>query len=77
MGKWANGQIGKSASRRVGEGAEGAEGSGGIHRREVKVDRGRRSFLVNRTLIVLAVAAILAGLFFDQWQIVLRNAILL
>jgi len=28
-------------------------------------------------LIVLAVAAILAGLTFDQWRIVLRNAILL
>jgi hypothetical protein len=67
----------KSASRRVGESAEGAEGSGGIHRRGVKVDRGRRLFLVNRALIVLAVAAILAGLFFDQWYVVLRNAILL
>jgi hypothetical protein len=43
----------------------------------VKVDRGRRLFLINRALIVLAVAAILAGLFFDHWQIVLRNAILL
>jgi hypothetical protein len=43
----------------------------------VKVDRGRGLFLVNRTLIVLAVAAILAGLFFDQWHVVLRNAILL
>jgi len=43
----------------------------------VKVGRGRRLFLVNRTLIVLAVAAILAGLFFDQWYVVLRNAILL
>jgi hypothetical protein len=43
----------------------------------VKVERGRRLFLVNRALIVLAVAAVLAGLFFDQWQIVLRNAILL
>jgi hypothetical protein len=69
--------MGKSANRRVGESAEGAEGSGGIHRRGVKVDRGRRFFLVNRALIVLAVAAILAGLFFDQWYIVLRNAILL
>jgi len=36
-----------------------------------------RQFLVNRILIVLAVAAILAGLFFDQWRIVLQNAILL
>ena len=33
--------------------------------------------LVNRALIVLTVAAILAGLFFDQWRLVLRNAILL
>ena len=39
--------------------------------------RSQISFLVNRVLIVLAVAAILGGLFFDQWQIVLRNAILL
>ena len=43
----------------------------------MKVDRGRRLFLVNRALIVLAVAAILAGLSFDQWYVVLRNAILL
>jgi len=34
-------------------------------------------FLVNRALIVLTVALILAGLFFDQWRTVLRNAILL
>jgi hypothetical protein len=34
-------------------------------------------FVVNRLLIVLTVAAILGGLFFDQWRIVLRNAILL
>jgi hypothetical protein len=39
--------------------------------------KSRASFLVNRVLIVLAVAAILGGLFFDQWRIVLRNAILL
>jgi len=40
--------------------------------------RGQRQlFLINRALIVLAVAAVLAGLFFDQWRIVLRNAILL
>ena len=37
----------------------------------------RVAFVVNRLLIVLAVAAILGGLFFDQWHIVLRNAILL
>ena len=41
------------------------------------MDRRRRLFAINRVLIVLAVAAILAGLTFDQWQIVLRNAILL
>ena len=43
------------------------------------VDRHRQKqlFLINRVLIVLAVAAVLAGLFFDQWRIVLRNAILL
>ena len=39
--------------------------------------KSRIPFLVNRALIVLAVAAILAGLSFDQWRIVLRNAILL
>ena len=57
----------------------------------------RRWFVINRTLIVLAIAAILVGnlpaasqyvppspmmqtlsdLFFAQWRIVLRNAILL
>jgi len=37
----------------------------------------RTAFLINRVLIVLAVASILGGLFFDQWRIVLRNAILL
>jgi hypothetical protein len=41
------------------------------------MDRKKRFFLINRVLIVLAVAAILAGLFFDEWRIVLRNAILL
>ena len=35
------------------------------------------SFALNRALILLAVASILAGLYFDQWLIVLRNAILL
>jgi hypothetical protein len=34
-------------------------------------------FLITRVLILLAVGAILAGLYFDQWRIVLRNAILL
>ena len=41
------------------------------------MDREKRRFLVNRVLIVLAVAAILAGLTYDQWGMVLRNAILL
>jgi hypothetical protein len=39
--------------------------------------RSRVVFVVNRLLIVLAVAAILSGLFFDQWRIVLINAVLL
>ena len=39
--------------------------------------REKRIFLINRLLIVLAVAAILAGLIFDQWRIVLRHATLL
>jgi hypothetical protein len=39
--------------------------------------RDRMVFVVNRLLIVLAVAAILGGLFFDQWRIVLINAVLL
>ena len=34
-------------------------------------------FVINRALVVLAVGAILAGLYFDQWRIVLRNAVLL
>jgi len=42
-----------------------------------KNNRRKRLFLINRILIVLAVAAILAGLLFNQWRIVLRNAILL
>jgi len=37
----------------------------------------KRLFLINRALIVLAAALILAGLYLDQWRIVLRNAILL
>jgi hypothetical protein len=40
-------------------------------------DGQRRRFLINRVLIVLAVAAVLMGLLSDQWRIVLRNAILL
>jgi hypothetical protein len=39
--------------------------------------KSRVVFVLNRLLIVLAVAAILGGLFSDQWRIVLRNAILL
>jgi hypothetical protein len=42
-----------------------------------QTSKSRASFLVNRALIVLTIAAILSGLFFDQWRIVLRNAILL
>jgi hypothetical protein len=36
--------------------------------------KGQLLFTINRLLIVLAVAVILAGLFFDQWRIVLVNA---
>jgi hypothetical protein len=45
-------------------------------RRGVGADR-RRLFTINRVLILVMVAAILLGLTFDQWGIVLRNAILL
>jgi hypothetical protein len=49
-----------------------------VGRENVDGGRGqRRRFLVNRVLIVLAVAAVLMGLLSDQWRIVLRNAILL
>ena len=41
------------------------------------MDRRKLLFLVNRGLIILAVAAVLAGLFFNHWSIVLRNAVLL
>jgi hypothetical protein len=37
----------------------------------------RRRFITNRLLLVLAVAAILAGLLLDQWGGVLRNALLI
>ena len=37
----------------------------------------RTRFVLNRALIVLAVALILGGLFFNQWRIVLRNALLI
>jgi hypothetical protein len=39
--------------------------------------RERVLFVINRALIVVMVAAILAGLSFGHWRIVLRNAILL
>ncbi len=42
-----------------------------------KMTQPQISFLINRALIVLAVAAILGGLLFDQWRIVLRNVMLL
>ena len=41
------------------------------------MNKGRSLFLLNRVLILIAVAAILLGLSFDHWRIVLRNAILL
>jgi hypothetical protein len=37
----------------------------------------QRRFLINRLLIILTVAAILAGLSFDHWAMVLRNAVLI
>jgi len=53
-------------------------GGRGIGLREgTDVSKERRIFVVNRVLIVLAVAAILGGLTLDQWDVVLRNAILL
>jgi hypothetical protein len=39
-----------------------------------RVERGKLLFIVNRALIVLAVAAILAGLYLDEWSAVLQNA---
>ena len=44
---------------------------------KLETQNSKSLFLLNRVLIVLAVAAILGGLLFDQWRIVLRNAILL
>ena len=41
------------------------------------MNRERLRFWLNRGLLILAVAAILGGLLFDQWRIVLRNAVLL
>jgi hypothetical protein len=38
-------------------------------------NKAKRLFLINRVLIVLTIAAILAGLLFDQWGIVLLNAL--
>jgi hypothetical protein len=43
-------------------------------RKTMNQGKSRLLFTINRLLIVLAVAAILAGLFFDQWRIVLINA---
>jgi hypothetical protein len=37
----------------------------------------RKRFLINRSLIILTVAAILSGLSFDHWAMVLRNAVLI
>ena len=41
------------------------------------MDARRTAFLTNRILLILAVAAILAGLFFGDWWVTLRHAILL
>jgi hypothetical protein len=41
------------------------------------MERQRLLFVVNRALIVVAVAAVLAGLSLDHWNIVLLNARLL
>ncbi len=37
----------------------------------------RKRFLISRLLIILTVAIILVGLSLDQWEIVLRNAVLI
>ena len=42
-----------------------------------EVKRKKKLLLVNRVLIVMAVAAILGGLLMGDWRTVLRNAILL
>lgn len=39
-----------------------------------KIGRGKPLFIINRVLIVLAVAAILVGLYLDEWNAVLQNA---
>ncbi|MBN1979405.1 MAG: hypothetical protein JW918_18570 [Anaerolineae bacterium] len=39
-----------------------------------RIGRDKLLFIVNRALLVLAVAAILAGLYFDEWNAVLTNA---
>jgi hypothetical protein len=41
------------------------------------MDNQRMRYWLNRILVVLGVAATLGGLLFDQWRIVLRNAVLL
>jgi hypothetical protein len=38
------------------------------------VGRKKLLFTINRALIVLAVAAILIGLYFNEWNAVLKNA---
>ncbi|MFL7792184.1 MAG: hypothetical protein AB8I69_08600 [Anaerolineae bacterium] len=38
------------------------------------IGRDKLLFAVNRVLIVLAVAAILAGLYWNEWNAVLNNA---
>ena len=66
MSEWAGRWVGSVVGWRgigLGEGTD--------------VGRERRIFVINRVLIVLAVAAILGGLALDQWDVVLRNAILL
>lgn len=41
------------------------------------MQRRTRLILVNRVLLVLVMAALVAGLLFEQWRIVLRYAMLL
>ena len=39
-----------------------------------KIGKDKLLFIANRVLIVLAVAAVLVGLYFDDWTAVLNNA---
>jgi hypothetical protein len=39
-----------------------------------KIGKDKLLFIVNRVLIVLAVAVILAGLYWNEWNAVLSNA---